>query len=166
MTMRRSSLASVLSFLLVGVAGGLLWGDSSAVAANLTSTKTILVKGTVDTNVPEMIPFSGKIQIKTVFVPDPDFKLPPIVRVSMDFLDVQGLGQTTKTKYFAVGDQELNRTLRASDHPSLTFAIVTEADRITSVGTGLVSLTLTFDGVGNLTGASGIVGNSPFAPSL
>jgi len=166
MTMRRSLLASVLSFLLIGVVGGLLWGESSAVAANLTSTKTILVKGTVNTNAPETIPFSGKIQIKTIFVPDPDFNLPPIVHVSMDFLDIQGLGQTTKKKYFAVGDTELNRTFRASTQLGLTFGIVTEADRITSVGTGLVSLTLTFDGVGNLTSATGSVGNSPFGPNL
>ena len=165
MTTRRSLLASVLSFLLIGVVGGLLWGDSFAVAANLTSTKTILVKGTVNTNAPETIPFSGKIQIKTIFVPDPDFGLPS-VQVAMNFLDVQGLGQTTKTKYFALGDAELSRTFLPSAQLGLTFGIVTEADRITSVGTGLVSLTLTFDGVGNLTGASGTVGNSPFAPNL
>jgi hypothetical protein len=166
MTRRRSSLAPVLPFLLIGVLGGLLWGDGPAVAANVASTKTILVKGTVDANAPEAIPFSGKIQIKTITVPDPDFGGTPVVRVSLDFLDVQGLGQTTKTKYFANGDDELNRPLVASDELGLTFAIVTEGDRITSVGTGLVSVTLTFDAAGNLTAADGTVSNSPFAPDL
>jgi hypothetical protein len=166
MIRRRSSLASVLLFFLVGVVGGLLWGDGPAAAANVGSTRTILVKGTVTANVPEMIPFSGKVQIKTVFVPDPDFRLPPLVHVSIDFLDIQGLGQTTKTKYFANGDDEMSRAFRASDELGLTFAIVTEADRITSVGTGLVTLTLTFDTAGNLTSATGSVGDSPFAPNL
>ena len=162
----RLLLASALSFLLFGVAVGLLSGDGSAAAANVASTQTILVKGTVNTNAPETIPFAGKIQIKTTFVTDPDFGLPPIVNVSITFLDVQGLGQTTKTKYFAEGDTELNRTFRASDQLGLTFAIVTEADRITSVGTGLVSMTLTYDAAGNLTGASGSVSNSTFRPNL
>jgi hypothetical protein len=166
MTRCRSLLASVLSLLLIGVAGGLLWGDGPAVAANVASTQTILVKGTVDANAPETIPFAGKIQIKTIAVPDLDFGGPPIVRVTLDFLDVQGLGQTTKQKYFATGDDELNRPLVASDQLGLTFAIVTDADRITSVGTGLISVTLTFDAVGNLTAATGSVSNSPFAPDL
>src|SRR5262249_58567108 len=80
MTMRRPLLASVLSFLLVG---GLLWCDSAAVVTTVKSTKTILVKGTVNTNT-EPVPFSGNIQIKTTFVPDPDFGLHPIVIVSID----------------------------------------------------------------------------------
>jgi hypothetical protein len=172
MTMRRSLLNSVLSFLLVGVVGGLLWGDGPAVAASTTSTQTILVKGTVSTNAPEVIPFSGKIQIKTTTVTDPDFNLPPITEVSINFLDVQGLGQTTKTKYFALGDNQLNRTLRASDQLGLTFAIATDPNGVTpngataTVGTGLVSLTLTYDAAGNLTAASGSVSDSPFAPNL
>jgi len=163
MTMRRSVLASVLSFLLVG---GLLWGDSSAVVTTVKSTKTILVKGTVNTNVPEPVPFSGKIQIKTTFVPDPDFGLHPIVSVSIDMLDVQGLGQTTKTKYFAIEEDELNRAFAASDTLGLTFAISTDPKGLAVVGTGLVSLTLTYDAAGNLVDASGSVSNNPFAPNL
>jgi len=166
MIMRRSLLASVLSFLLIGVVGGLLWGDGPAAAANVKSTRTILVGGTVTVNAPEVIPFSGNVQIKTVLVPDPDFRLPPLVHVSIDFLDVQGLGQTTKTKYFANGADELNRAFRASDQLDLTFGIITETDRSTSVGTGLVTLTLTFDTAGNLTSATGSVSNNPFAPNL
>ena len=166
MTMRRSLLNSVLSFLLVGVVGGLIWGDGPAVAASTTSTQTILVKGTVSINAPEVIPFSGKIQIKTTTVTDPDFNLPPITEVSANFLDVQGLGQTTHTKYFADGDAQMNRTLRASDQLALTFAITTDPGGLAVVGTGLVTLTLTYDAAGNLTAASGAVSDSPFAPNL
>jgi hypothetical protein len=166
MIMRRSLLGSVLSFLLIGVVGGLLWGDGPAAAANVTSTQTILVKGTVSTNTPEVIPFSGKIQIKTTTVTDPDFNLPPITEISINFLDVQGLGQTTHTKYFAEGDNQMNRSLRASDTLGLTFGITTAPNGLTVVGTGLVTLTLTYDAAGNLTSASGSVDNSPFAPNL
>jgi hypothetical protein len=166
MIMRRSLPSSVILLLLLGVAGGLVWGDRSAHAANVSSTKTILVKGTVSTNVPEAIPFSGKVQIKTVVVPDPDFGQSPIVRVSIDLLDVQGLGQTTKTKYIAVDEDELNRAFVPSDQLGLTFVIVTDTDRVAPVGVGLFTLTLTFDGVGNLTDAIGSIADSTFAPNL
>ena len=166
MILRRSLLTSVLSFLLAGVLGGLLWGDGPAVAASTSSSQTILVKGTVTINAPEVIPFSGKIQIKTTTVTDPDFNLPPIVEVTTNFLDVQGLGQTTHTKYFALGDDQLNRTLVASDTLGLTFFIATDPNGLTNVGTGLVTLTLTYDAAGNLTAASGSVSDSPFAPNL
>ena len=162
MTMRRPLLASVLSFLLVG---GLLWCDSAAVVTTVKSTKTILVKCMVNTN-GEPVPFSGNIQIKTTFVPDPDFGLHPIVSVSIDMLDVQGLGQTTKTKYFAIEEDELNRAFAASDTLGLTFAISTDPKGLAVVGTGLVSLTLTYDAAGNLVDASGAVSNNPFAPNL
>src|SRR5262245_63198781 len=162
MTVRRLVLASVLSVLFVG---GLLWGDSAAVVTTVKSTKTILVKGMVNTN-GEPVPFSGNIQIKTTFVPDPDFGLPPIVIVSIDMLDVQGLGQTTKTKYFAIEEDELNRSFTASDTLGLTFAIATDPNGLAIVGTGLVSLTLTYDAAGNLVDASGAVSNNPFAPTL
>jgi hypothetical protein len=169
MTMRRSLLASVLSVLFVG---GLLWGDSAAVVTTVHSTQVVVVKGTVTANAPETVPLSGKIQIRTTFVPDPDFGLPPIVIVAINFLDVQGLGQTTKTKYFALGDTEMNRAFVASDTLGLTFAISTDSNGVTptgaiaTVGTGLVSLTLTYDAAGNLTGATGSVSNNPFAANI
>jgi hypothetical protein len=163
MTVRRLVLASVLSVLFVG---GLLWGDSAAVVTTVKSTKTILVKGMVNTN-GEPVPFSGNIQIKTTFVPDPDFGLTPIVIVSIDMLDVQGLGQTTKTKYFAIEEDKLNRLFKTTpDTFDLTFAISTDPNGDAIVGTGLVSLTLTYDGAGNLVDASGSVNNNPFSPNV
>jgi hypothetical protein len=164
MKTRRSLIACFGLFLLVSVTG-LLWGDQSAAAA-VMSTKTIVVKGTVTTNVPESIPFSGKLQIKTTVVPDPDFGATPSVHISIDALDVQGLGATTKTKYFAIEEDEIMRFLVASDQLDLTFAIATDPNGLTVVGTGLVSFTLTFDSAGNLTAATGSVSNNPFAPNL
>ena len=164
MKTRRSLVASFGLFLLVSLLG-LLWGDQPAAAA-VTSTKTILVKGTVNTNAPESIPFSGKVQIKTTVVPDPDFGAPPSVHVAIDALDVQGLGATTKTKYFANEEVEVMRFLVASDQLDFTFVITTDPGGFTVVGLGLVSLTLTFDSAGNLTAATGSIANNPYAPNL
>jgi hypothetical protein len=164
MKTRRSLVAAFGLFLLVGLTA-LLWGDQPAAAA-VTSTKTILVKGTVDTNAPESIPFSGKIQIKTTVVPDPDFGAPPSVHFAIDVLDVQGLGATTKTKYFAIEEVEMMRFLVDTDRLDLVFAIATDPAGETIVGLGLVSVTFTFDSAGNLTAATGSVTNNPFAPNL
>jgi len=169
MKTRRSLLSTLILLLLVAV--GPMWGQTLAPAVPAPvvtkSTLVIVIQGTVN-GPPESVPFSGKVQIKATAVTDPDFGGQPSVHLAIDFLDVQGLGATTRTKFFAVEEDELMRRLVASDRIDLVFTIVPDKGTVelATVRSGLASLTLTFDGAGNLTAGTGSITNNPFAPNL
>jgi hypothetical protein len=124
MKTRRPWFAVVLS-LLVGIIGSLVGGSSPALAVvSITSsgTTTILYGGTVR-GAPEPVFLLGFVQIDMVVVNDPDFGTPPVVRLSIDFSNVSGVGMKTGMRYVTSGGQDLVRPLVATDVVDVTFAI-------------------------------------------
>ena len=125
MKTRRPLFAVVLS-LLVGIIGGLVGGSSPALAVvsiASSGTTTIPYGGTV-TGAPEPVFLLGFVQFDMVVVRDPDFGTPPVVRLSIDFSHVAGVGLRTGTRYVTSGGQDLIRPLVATDVVDVTFAIM------------------------------------------
>ena len=156
MKMRQRFFTPVVLSLLVGIAGGLVSGGTSALAA--TTTLVIPIAGTVD-GLPESVSLSGKVQIQSRMVTDPDFGTPPAVILSIDFLVVSGRGLSTGTRYVASGEQHLRRTLVPSDLVEITFPFFPQGARgAAQARPGLASFTMSFDvTTGRLTGATGSV---------
>src|SRR5262245_15574223 len=124
MMTRRPLFAVVLS-LLVGLIGGLVGGSRPALAVvSIASSGTTMIPygGTVR-GAPEPVFLVGFVQLGMVVVRDPDFGTPPVVRLSIDFSNVTGVGLKTGTKYVTSGGQDLVRPLVATDVVDVTFAI-------------------------------------------
>jgi len=97
----------------------------------------------------------GFVQFDMVVVQDPDFGTPPVVRLSIDFSHVAGVGTKTGTKYVTSGGQDLIRPLVATDVIDVTFAIVpSSATGAARARQALASFTLNYN-VGTETFSSG-----------
>jgi hypothetical protein len=125
MQTRRPLFVIVLA-LLIGIIGGLVGGSSPALAVvsiASSGTTTIPYGGTVR-GAPEPVFLIGFVQFDMVVVNDPDFGTPPVVRLSIDFSHVTGVGMKTGMKYVTSGEQYLIRPLLATtDVVDVTFAI-------------------------------------------
>lgn len=156
MNLRRSLLAPVVLFLLVGGAAGLP-GGTAASAATVLSTAAIPIGGTV-IGPSESISISGYVQVNSTMVTDPDFGAPPIVILTFDFTNVSGQGLKTGATYNTTsGDQnDMIRAFKSSELIQMTFPIWKSTVNFMSAKSGLASFTLNFDVVnGTLTGGSG-----------
>src|SRR5712691_7172343 len=144
----RRPLCTVVLLLLVGIIGGLVVGSSPALAVvsiASSGTTTILYAGTVR-GAPEPVFLMGFVQFEMVVVRDPDFGTPPIVRLSIDFSHVAGVGLKTGTKYVTSGGQDLIRPLVATDVVDVTFAIFPNTSTgFASARPALASFTLNYN---------------------
>ena len=160
---RPRSLCLIVLSLLVMIAGGLVGGESPAVAVvsiASSNTTTVPYSGTVHGQ-PEDVYLSGLVQISTVVVRDPDFGKPPTVIVSIDFSNVTGQGLRTGMKYIAGGNQVLIRPLVNSDVVKVIFPFYPRGTNGTSgARSALASFTLTYD---TTTGTSTGISASPTA---
>ena len=144
----RRLLCAVVLALLVGSIGGLVGGSSPALAVvsiASSGTTTIPYAGTVR-GAPEPVFLLGFVQIDMVVVNEPDFGTPPVVRLSIDFSNVSGVGVKTGTKYVTSGGQDLIRPLVATDVVDVTFAIhPSSAGGFTRARSALASFTLQYN---------------------
>jgi hypothetical protein len=110
-----------------------------------TGTTTILYGGLVR-GAPEPVLLGGFVQFEMVVVRDPDFGTPTVVRLSIDFSHVAGIGTKTGTRYVTSGGQDLIRPLVATDVVDVTFAIFPSgATGFTSARPALASFTLNYN---------------------
>jgi len=144
----RRPLFAVVLLLLVGIIGGLVGGSSPALAVvsiASSGTTTITYAGTVR-GAPEPVFLLGFVQFDMVVVRDPDFGTPSVVRLSIDFSHVAGVGMKTGTKYVTSGEQYLIRPLVATDVVDVTFAIhPSGATGFTRARPALASFTLNYN---------------------
>jgi hypothetical protein len=147
----------VLAFI-VGILGGLIWGDTSAIAAAPTTTLVIPIAGTVAGG-PESVALSGQTLIRSTFVADPTFGAPPGVVLSVNLVGVTGVGISTGARYLATGENSLTRLFRPADKIEVTFPFFPVGPKGTaSARSALATFNLTFDTIsGALTGATGSV---------
>ncbi|RJG12368.1 hypothetical protein D3879_03475 [Pseudomonas cavernicola] len=132
---------------LAGIVGSLIWESASAAPspARQTSQLIVPIEGTLD-GATENIALKGQARIRSTMFTDPDFDGPPGVILSIDFLNVIGVGQSTGARYFAHGENTVVRPLRPSDLVELTFPITpVNANATESARPVLASFTLTFD---------------------
>jgi hypothetical protein len=122
MKMRRARIAAAALTLLLGLTSAPGLGDSSARDNRATIDLIIPISGMAHGDV-ESIRLSGRARISSVLVTDPDFGAPPSVFLSIDLLDVVGVGQRTHAKYHVTGEDKVTRTLRHSDLVEVAFPI-------------------------------------------
>ncbi|UCO95949.1 hypothetical protein LF844_14720 [Metapseudomonas lalkuanensis] len=114
------------------------------------------IAGTL-TTASEDINLSGAARIRSTEFSDPDFKGPPGAILFIDFVNVVGVGLTSKTRFFAHGEQQVVRELRPTDVVELTFLITPVNARATAEAIPvLATFQLTFNvDQGQLTAATG-----------
>jgi hypothetical protein len=147
MKTRRPLFAVVLS-LLVGIIGSLVGGSRPALAvvSIVSAGTTTIPYGGMVRGAPEPVFLVGFVQIDMVVVEDPDFGTPPVVRLSIDFSNVSGVGVKTGTRYVTSGGQDLVRPLVATDVVDVTFAIYPSgAAGFTRARPALASFTLKYN---------------------
>jgi hypothetical protein len=115
----------IVALALLGGIVGLVGGSTPALAVvSIASAGTTKIPyGGIVKGAPEPVLLMGFVQIETVVVRDPDFGTPPVVRLSIDFSRVSGIGLKSGTKYVTSGRQDLLRPLVATDVVDVTFAI-------------------------------------------
>ena len=157
--------------LLAGVLASMVWESASAQVSPPTSARAISnlvvpVAGTVQGGA-EIVTLSGQARIMSTMVTDPDFGGPPSVVLSINLLNVFGVGQVTGAKYAATGEQRVLRLLRPSDRVDVTFPVSPIGARgIELIRPALLSFTLDFDaGNGQLRRARANI-SAPNLPGL
>ena len=141
---------------LKAVGGGLCVFTGLAVSAvSAPQTTTVPVSGMVG-GAPEVVAFSGNVQIRSLLVKDPDFGKPPTVQLSIDLVDVIGRGLTSKAKYVTTAEFINSTEIDANEVIELTFPFQPESRKGYLVArAGLMALTLKFDARnGAITGAA------------
>lgn len=137
------------------LAAGLFLGDVSTVAAPLTSTINIPIAGTVN-GPTEAIAFSGTAKIASTFVLDLLLGEVPREIITIDLVNVSGVGVLTGTRYVATGHNTLLRPLATSDTLEMTFPFFPATPGGTSQARSLLaSFSLNFNLLtGGLTGGT------------
>ena len=141
--------------LVAGMVGTLLWGSTHALAADspnapalgatAISNLVVPIAGTVG-GAPENIALTGRARIMSTLVTDPDFGGPPSVILSIDLLNVIGVGQSTGVRYLATGQDVVIRLLRPSDFVEITFPVFPVGPGGTAVARPVIAtFVLTFD---------------------
>ncbi len=153
MNTRHLNFTPVIFALLAALVASLVWQSASAQAvppinSRAVSNLTVPIAGTVQVGA-ENIALSGRAHIMSTMVTDPDFRGPPSVILSIDLLNVSGVGQTTRARYVARGEDRVIRLLVPTDLIEITFPVFAASSTATALARpALVSITLDFD-VGN-----------------
>ncbi|NWL76107.1 hypothetical protein DM872_04505 [Pseudomonas taiwanensis] len=153
---RRHLPAALLTFV------GLVAATASGIANALPLFKrradqlVIPIAGTL-TTATEDISLKGTARIRSTEFSDPDFNGPPGAILFIDFLNVVGAGLTSKTRFFAHGENRVVRELRPTDVVELTFLITPVNAKATVAAIPvLATFQLTFNvDQGQLTAATG-----------
>ncbi|HEV7929576.1 MAG TPA: hypothetical protein VGP12_05520, partial [Nitrosospira sp.] len=122
MNSRRLRFTAVAFALLSALVNTRILGDSSARENRAESDLVIPISGTAHADL-ESIALSGRARISSVLITDPDFGSPPSVFLSVDLVNVTGVGQRTGAKYHVTGEDKVTRVLRHSDLVEIAFPI-------------------------------------------
>jgi len=164
--------------LLVATVGALAWGTGTpAYAASTDTTLQASVSGQVGGSTggtsqtqsssvgspasgsTEGVTFSGNALIKAKVIPDPDFRTPDVVVLTIDLSGITGVGATSKKKYVTTNETLIQRRLRPSDTVALTFPFWLSGTTSTGKGPlGAISISLTYNvDTRQLTAATGSI---------
>lgn len=114
-------------------------------AVAVAQSAVVPVSGTVG-GAPEVVSFSGSVQIRSLLVKDPDFGKPPTVQLVIDLVDVFGKGLTSGAKYVTTAEFVNSTEINANEVIELTFPFQPESKKGYLVArAGLMALTLKFD---------------------
>ncbi len=120
-------------------------GQLTYAATGAPRSATVPVSGTVG-GAPEIVAFSGKVQIRSHLVTDPDFGKPPTVHLAIDLVDVIGKGLTSGAKYVSTAEFVNTAEIDANEVIELTFPFQPESRKGHLVArAGNLALTLRFD---------------------
>jgi hypothetical protein len=119
--------------------------DPAARENRAESDLVIPISGTAHGDL-ESIALSGRARISSVLVTDPDFGSPPSVFLSVDLVNVTGIGQRTGARYHVTGEDKVTRVLRHSDLVEIAFPIFPMGQNRTPLAHSvLASFILTFN---------------------
>ncbi|MDH4871957.1 hypothetical protein [Pseudomonas sp. BN515] len=123
----------------------------------------IPITGTV-TTATEDISLKGIARIRSTEFSDADFNGPPGAVLFIDFVNVVGDGMTSKTRFFAHGENRVVRELRATDVVELNFLITPVNAKATATSIPvLATFQLTFNvDQGQLIAATGTFSTPDF----
>ena len=150
MNTRCSRFTRAVLLLLAGMAASLVWQSASAQALPAIEASRAVVNlivpiaGTVQADL-ETVAFSGRAHIMSTLATDPDFGGLPSVILSIDLLNVFGVGQTTGARYVATGEDKVLRLLRPSDLVEVTFPVFPLGSKTALARPLLASFSLNFD---------------------
>lgn len=135
-----------LRLMAVALGLGLAVGVSTGEAATAHShSASVQVSGTVG-GAPEVVAFSGKVQIRSQLIKDPDFGRPPTVQLAIDLVDVVGKGLSSGAKYVSTAEFVNSTEIDANEVIELTFPFQPESRKGYLVArAGTLALTLRFD---------------------
>lgn len=123
----------------------LLLGPVSRAATGAPRSATVAVSGSVG-GAPEVVAFSGKVQIRSHLVTDPDFGKPPTVHLAIDLVDLVGKGLTSGAKYVSTAEFVNSTEIDANEAIEMTFPFQPESRKGHLVArAGNLALTLRFD---------------------
>jgi hypothetical protein len=123
----------------------LLAGQWTCAATGAPRTATVPVSGSVG-GAPEIVAFSGKVQIRSHLVTDPDFGKPPTVHLAIDLVDMVGKGLSSGAKYVSSAEFMNSTEVDANEVIELTFPFQPETRKGHLVArAGNLALTLRFD---------------------
>ncbi len=123
----------------------LLVGQVADAATGSARSATVVVSGSVG-GAPEVVAFSGKVQIRSHLVTDPDFGKPPTVHLAIDLVDLIGKGLTSGAKYVSTAEFVNSTEVDANEVIELTFPFQPESRKGHLVArAGNLALTLRFD---------------------
>ena len=126
-------------------AGLCLFAGLAVGAATAPQSTAVPVSGTVG-GAPEVVAFSGKVQIRSHLVRDPDFGKPPTVQLAIDLVDVIGKGLTSGAKYVSTAEFVGSTEIDANEVIEVTFPFQPESRKGHMVArAGMMALTLKFD---------------------
>ena len=163
--------------LLVATVGALAWGTGTpAYAASTDTTLQASVSGQVGGSTggaqtqsssldspasgsTEGVTFSGNALIKAKVIPDPDFRTPDVVVLTIDLSGITGVGATSKKKYVTTNETIIQRRLRPSDTVAVTFPFWVSGTTSDGKGPlGAISISLTYNvDTRQLTAATGSI---------
>lgn len=145
MNSHRLRFTAVAFTLLSALVNTPILGDSSARENRAESDLVIPISGMAHADL-ESIALSGRARISSVLITDPDFGSPPSVFLSVDLVNVTGVGQRTGAKYHVTGEDKVTRVLRHSDLVEIAFPIFPMGqNRVPLAHSVLASFILTFN---------------------
>lgn len=140
---RGKGLVLAAAMLLGGVPSiGLAGGDPIATPQQ---SAMVAVSGSVG-GAPETVAFSGKVQIRSHLVRDPDFGRPTMVHVAVDLVDVVGRGMTSGARYVSSTELVNSVEVNSNEVIEMTFPFHPESRKAHLVARSAnLALSLRFD---------------------
>ncbi len=163
MTRHRALLTPVALSALLALAGAPAGAQDAAIAVDISDTSLSTVESFETTTVlarssavavpirgivsgkPESVAFSGRAQITSRLVKDPDFGRPTLL-VKFDFSGVSGVGSSTNASYVIQGDERTQRRVAASHQFEVTFPFMqSSSTNLLSARPGVAYFSIDFD---------------------